>query len=317
MLIGSRLHHVALRGCLIAALSLVAVSANAQKQPDQETKTSQPAPAVEQSADPPGAVALPERKQPVEPDWSKPNCDSPQQHNEADLCQQIRMSDSAKDALKLNAWQLAVAVATLLGLAFTVYYSRQTAQAAIAAASAAMKSNEISHGNAVAERRAWLELIEVGLPYHVVNVADDNIGIVVAGTAKNHGSSPATKIKFNIKMMAIGGDYDAKDILKQFRAETHGAGDDTCFPDQPTKTNAGIFIPRNLIDAAAARRKRDDTPIPMFVFINVTYYVLGDDERHETGAVYRVPGFDAATAVRGKVATVLRPAGDQFPGWAT
>ncbi len=64
---------------------------------------------------------------PVETNWGKPNCKNPQNHDEADLCQQIRIANVAE-------YTLAVGILTLIGLALTVYYARKAAFAAVEAA---------------------------------------------------------------------------------------------------------------------------------------------------------------------------------------
>ena len=70
----------------------------------------------------------------AEPNWEKPNCQNPQNHDEADLCEQRRMSDAAEKAVLLNIIQAGIGVFALLGLALTVYYAYIAAFAAVDAA---------------------------------------------------------------------------------------------------------------------------------------------------------------------------------------
>ena len=51
---------------------------------------------------------------PDETNWSKPNCEHPQSHDEADLCEQ-------RQTVLLNGRQVGIGILTLFGLAFTVF----------------------------------------------------------------------------------------------------------------------------------------------------------------------------------------------------
>ncbi|WP_080507378.1 hypothetical protein [Rhodopseudomonas palustris] len=81
-----------------------------------------------------------ERENSVETAWDEPNCKTPKSHDEADLCQQIRVADAADVTLSYSRWQIALSVATVLGLALTVLYARNSTRAAIVAAKAANSS---------------------------------------------------------------------------------------------------------------------------------------------------------------------------------
>lgn len=56
---------------------------------------------------------------PDETNWSKPNCEHPQSHDEADLCEQ-------RQTVQFGQWQVVIGIITLLFLAFTVFFAYQT-----------------------------------------------------------------------------------------------------------------------------------------------------------------------------------------------
>lgn len=150
----SRLHHIAFRGCLIAAVLLPGESyaqdnntpvtqqpAQQQTAPDQ----SRPAPVSE----PPGPV--PAEQQKADAPAYDPRCDRPKDREDADLCEQRRMSKAAEEAAWWAAFQsklgIAGFVAVVLSLIFTGWAAWASSGAALAAAksaNAAQKSADVS-----------------------------------------------------------------------------------------------------------------------------------------------------------------------------
>jgi hypothetical protein len=76
-------------------------------------------------------------EQPSDPDWSSPRCNSPQSHDEADLCAQRQAAKAAERVVTLNEVQILLGVVGTLSLFIALFYSRQTALAGIKAANAA------------------------------------------------------------------------------------------------------------------------------------------------------------------------------------
>jgi hypothetical protein len=74
------------------------------------------------------------REKPHETNWAKPNCKQPQNHDEADLCQQIEMSHIADNAFRVGVAQAILAGLTVAGLVITVIYAIKAANAAAASA---------------------------------------------------------------------------------------------------------------------------------------------------------------------------------------
>jgi hypothetical protein len=107
------LYHVAVRGCLIAALSVPLSGLAQEDEPQDQREAGQSRDAKEQ-ANPShfGSISRIEREEKKkEPDWNSPKCDQPQTHDEADLCEQRRMSKAAEDALVLSEIQTGLGIA--------------------------------------------------------------------------------------------------------------------------------------------------------------------------------------------------------------
>src|SRR5689334_13162944 len=85
-----------------------------ENNPEQHTTAKQTDKNKNQSAPQSPALRINSQgEKPVETEWKKPNCKNPKSHDEADLCQQIRVADAAE-------YTLGVGIFTLLGLALTI-----------------------------------------------------------------------------------------------------------------------------------------------------------------------------------------------------
>lgn len=131
---GDWLYRLAIRGCLIVALLFPLAGLLAQEdKPAEQPKTDQPSEAVEQPTSKPAAIPS-DRPQSSDADWAKPKCENPQSHDEADLCEQRRMSKASEDSVNINKIQIVIGIVTIFGLALTVHYARKAANAADEAA---------------------------------------------------------------------------------------------------------------------------------------------------------------------------------------
>jgi len=119
-----RLLIIAVGGCLIALLSFALSSE--EHQPQQQAYAQQASTEHRQAASGSAQLSV-NREDPIKTDWSKPECDNPKGHDEADLCEQRRMSKAAEYGIALNSIQVGLSILTLLGLAATIYYTRKTA----------------------------------------------------------------------------------------------------------------------------------------------------------------------------------------------
>lgn len=108
----------------------------AQDQSQQQKQTPQPDAAEQQTTAQP--LRLPSNgEQAIKTNWGNPECSKPQNHDEADLCEQRRMAKAAEDAVWLGKVQLGVGVVGAFLLFLTLYYSRKATNAAMLAAKAA------------------------------------------------------------------------------------------------------------------------------------------------------------------------------------
>jgi hypothetical protein len=122
-------------------------------------------------------------------DWGEPNCAHPKNHDEADICQQMKMAHIANDTYKLGKWQLILGLFTIVGLIASIYISGMAANAARASADALP----------ILER-AYLyfnEIEPIAIKYHLSNqiaVARSTEPLYPAAriTVKNYGKTPAS-----------------------------------------------------------------------------------------------------------------------------
>src|SRR5215204_90604 len=83
----------------IAAFVLAIAALHAQESGEQDQQQAPPAYAApEQTPAQTPSVPL-GGEDIVKPDWNKPKCEGPQNHDEADLCQQVRMAAAAEDSV--------------------------------------------------------------------------------------------------------------------------------------------------------------------------------------------------------------------------
>lgn len=158
---------------------------------DKAGKNHQPgiAPAV-----PDGSGA--NREKPAEPDWANPNCENPGNHDEADLCEQRRMSRSADDTYRLNRFQVYLGIIGAIVVVAGLYYARK---AAIAALEAAKHAGEQAAAALVQTKIAEDALMKVQRPYVFIYGVDhilanrpvDGKGGKIPFIVANYGQTPA------------------------------------------------------------------------------------------------------------------------------
>lgn len=145
----------AIFGSLIAATILCASASDGQpnvSQPQNPASTNQ----TQHFSRPPspvtviGPIAL-EREKAVESDWAKPNCATPSSHDEADLCQQQRMSQASEYAVWWAKVQTLLGILGFVAVVVSLIFAGWSAIAAGRAAKAAQSS--IAFGMDTAERQ--------------------------------------------------------------------------------------------------------------------------------------------------------------------
>lgn len=147
MSFSGRLHHSAVRGCLIAAILLVSLSGEGGAQPNDGSPAKQPQ-SNEQNASPAGMPPNPEKPQAVpvpqqqEPERAAydPRCDKPKDREDSDLCEQRRMSKAAEEAAWWAAFQSKLGIAGFVAVVLSLFFTGWAAVAAARAARAAQKS---------------------------------------------------------------------------------------------------------------------------------------------------------------------------------
>lgn len=146
----------------------------------------------------PGTVGG-KREKEIEPDWNSLKCSEAKSHDEADLCEQRRMSKAAEQTVFLNKIQIVVGIVGFAFVIWNLWYVRKATLAAIAAAEISDKSAEAAiKGAAAAEvavavaqdtaRRQLRAYIAVE-PMGGDVVIDEPINIPIR--LKNYGQTPA------------------------------------------------------------------------------------------------------------------------------
>jgi hypothetical protein len=134
-------------------------------------------------------------KEKNETDWGKPQCEQPRNHDEADLCEQRRMSKAAEDAVNLNEIQTGIgavgALLLLATLALTIWGTR----AAVKAANAAVKSSEIAERTALHIERPYVFLGDMRAEYTVTQQLNMRNGL--SGIMENQRYDGLDAIKFS------------------------------------------------------------------------------------------------------------------------
>lgn len=194
---GSRLLIIAVGGCLILLLALHSMPQQddgdyylKSKYSDGENEQANRKDAVTIST--PTQI---DREKTVDAEWDKPNCRSPKSHDEADLCQQIRVAAAAETTLVYGVWQLILSIATVLGLALTVLYAKKSTDAAIEAARAATNAVEIT--NSLERPRIFVVPVNAPEGLHAHKERGFSYRIL------NYGRTPAILISCGIKMTVI------------------------------------------------------------------------------------------------------------------
>jgi hypothetical protein len=191
---GYRLLQLALGGWL--AFGLPALS-----QQDQQAKPSEPTQAEQQKKRPLTELLSRLLQKEDEPNWASPKCANPKNHDEADLCQQIRMAEAAEGTLWISKWQL---VFGGIGIAFVIVnivYARRAARAAAVAATGAVDAANATRDSVIETRRigeaqvrAYLSITR-GFLTIMRNTRYPQVIMVI----KNTGNSPARRIQLSYR----------------------------------------------------------------------------------------------------------------------
>ncbi|WP_148287934.1 DUF6471 domain-containing protein [Rhodopseudomonas sp. B29] len=186
-----RLHYIAIRVCLIAAVLGLPLAGECRAQPyngtsDQGAQAKQPAPnpaapaPVTQQAQP---VPVAEQQKP-EPTPYDPHCDSPKGHDESDLCEQRRMSKAAEEAAWWAAFQSKLGLAGFVAVLASLFFTGRAAHAAARAARAAEDALKISRESSEDQIRPYVHVSSAEFVW-------DASGVKVVIECSNSGQTPA------------------------------------------------------------------------------------------------------------------------------
>lgn len=188
--------------CLLASQIAAESQTPAQPEPGRaQPQTAQKAetpPGQDRPLPIPDAGLLPQQQQ-AQPAVYDPDCRRPKDHDEADLCVQRQVAESAQDALRWTRWQTIIGGAGLLFVLLSLGFSAWASRAAAVAAREAVRGNEINRVAFVVNQRPWLS-IEFMIQGDFAFSPTGGAGVSVAVRIKNIGKSPAHYIHTNIAL---------------------------------------------------------------------------------------------------------------------
>jgi hypothetical protein len=187
MSFSNRLHQTALGGCLTLALcSALPSECKAQVDPDAPLQNAQ-------KQQPPAAPSKAVQQQIPELEYYKPSCDKPQQREDADLCQQVRMAKAAEDAVWWARTQSILGIVGFFGVLASLFF---TAWAAVTAS----RQVRLSRQALVNTDRAFVFVYE-GLLGPAVNAKTDRVESWNTGVRwKNSGNTPTRYLRLFIAL---------------------------------------------------------------------------------------------------------------------
>lgn len=275
-------HHVAIRGCLIAAFVTAASGlCHGQNPPGNADNASQteaqktPAPETERDPFKLGYKG--------EPGTYRAICAEPKDREQADLCQQWRSAEAAERGVRLNQTQIwigafglaAVAVSLILS-AFAAWVAAKSAREAGKSASAADRTANIMDQTAERQLRAYLFLDPKTFdlkPVFSEETGKDRMCLCKIGyLINNTGQTPAYRVKTEADIRTLGWppppdlviEPSPGDVVSQLRGV--GAG-------HPMGGSVSKFIMIDL-DAVNALTQR-------IYFVGVvTYFDVFEEVRH-------------------------------------
>ncbi|MGB5083633.1 MAG: hypothetical protein WBO09_03320 [Methylocystis silviterrae] len=127
--------------------------------------------------------------------WNSKECPEAKSHDDADLCEQRRMSKAADDSVSLNKVQVLLGVAGFLALLVTIWLTYR-------ATSAAIESNKIASDTAKRELRAYVHVCKA----KISNANSEEWGPSISIGIQNFGQTPAYSVvhRFNYCFQMLG-----------------------------------------------------------------------------------------------------------------
>jgi hypothetical protein len=187
----NRLHHVALRGCLIVGIFFAPFLTDQQIEAPRYGSTSQAAQKKDSSE---SAVTHFQPGLRVDEHTYRAICDSPKDNEHADLCQQWRVAQAADSQFWLNLLGLVLLAGTLVFTAIAARAARDAAKEASRTATTAAQGNTQSRNLFVAEQRPWIEIDTVGFAGEL-RFDEKGVGLSFQLRVESTGRSPAQNVQ--------------------------------------------------------------------------------------------------------------------------
>jgi hypothetical protein len=284
-----RLPYLAATGLLAAFLLAANWGAYAQGPSERETPTqaqqSQPAsPASDELRPPPALVEPSPPVAPAEPIQGKPkiydpDCAQPKDHDEADLCQQRRMSKAAEQALALTIIQTIVGTVGLLLVLLSLRFTVGATRSAAMAANAAQDQVRLTREALIVDQRAFVRVdfsIEGDSVFY-----QQGASIRVAAKITNIGKTTANFVRTNMEMVLIEYGRSEEAVLNAFCEANKFREPAWSRLLVPNDTYTRDWVVTIEID-------RPDGLINPSVLVCVTYETIFDDGFHQTAFFYHL-----------------------------
>ena len=144
-------------------------------------------------------------RKPVETDWKKVECAEPKGHDEADLCEQRRMSQAAEDAASWAAFQSKLGIAGFAAVLLSLIFTGWAAVAAGRAAKAAESAVDVTRDAAARQLSPYVHVRSATFQW-------DNGGIKIVVECFNSGQTPATYYEVACRSAVAGVGEPTSDI---------------------------------------------------------------------------------------------------------
>lgn len=208
-------------------------------------------------------------------------CQQPESHDDADLCQQWRSANAARDAARFAAWQLALSTLGIMGLGATLYFSLSANEAATRSAVAAEKAY-------VAERRPWLQLRLLNVLEVRVD-RDKSASVIASFEVSCLSQNPADNVMVSFKAFKLSGPppvrsqvitiasaAESQTVMEEFAAMV-------VVPDRPERVDRWANVVWQKQDVGTGK-----TAFRIGIVAIATYRAIGDDKTYHTAETYVV-----------------------------
>ena len=133
-------------------------------------------------------TSIPSPPQAADPAYYNPSCDKPKNHDEADLCQQLRMAKAAEDAVWWARAQSILGILGFIGVVLTLIFTGWTA-------ATASRQVRLSRQSVIDTDRAFVYISE-GLMGAVVNSKTQKVESWKTSVRwKNSGTTPTRNLR--------------------------------------------------------------------------------------------------------------------------